>query len=478
MLINARRVQSAAVRSRFAYRFGQSMVLWATITLILWACYAEGAFLSPAKTVVAVATPLLGLVWFVTFRRQDSAGMRAVCPGWGLTEWLLLSLCVLGALSSLWSLDWAGSLQATGILLGGLLVLRMGREIGWSSHRARSSILLITSAAGVALSLVSIVGYAFGLSRFTQTVDSLTLPTGTFGYANALASLLFLSLASTVALFVEPSNGELLPVGPPPAPSQRRARRWRPALLAAATVAQVTTLVLCRSRAAGAITIVLLLLMLCARAVRVAKYSSRHRRIALVALVLVVICAIGAALLWQRSQSQIPSADAFRVRTWTAALEAAEGRPFLGHGLDTFYPAYSAFKSGAQTSYAHNIVIQYLVELGSLGATLLVAFLIVALALPTRTLLRPSAGPQIPLLLGLQGFALHNLVDLTWFFPALFLVFMLLLGLMLSYSITRPSCATGGNNADRQRSCLWYGMTGLAVVLLAAGGGLALWLRG
>lgn len=467
------RSQSGPEKRALTPVFQPSWVLWATVVFILWACYAEGAFLSPAKTGVAIIAPLLGLAWLVSVRRQAGFGAKATYPVWGLTEYLLLALGALGAVSWLWSLDWSDSLRAAGILVGGLLILRMGREVGWSLPQTRSSVLLIVSEVGVLLSVLSITGCALKLSRFTQNLGGETLPTGTFGYANALAGFLFLSLAATVAVFMETPRAR-----PSGATTGPRAPWGRWFLLTVAVILQAAALVLCQSRAAGAIAIGLVLVVLCVKAVAVARDSPRRRSVTLLLLGSVLVCMIGGALLWQGTRAHVSSTDTYRIATWMAAIEASMERPFLGHGLDTFLSAYAPFKSGGHTSYAHNIVVQYLVELGSFGAVLVVGFLAAALVPPIRNLVRLSAGPQIPLLLGLQAFALHNLVDLTWFFPALFLIFMLMLGLMLSYLPARPMSADVGNDAHRQKRLLRLGLAGLLVVVLAFGGGFALWSRG
>jgi O-antigen ligase len=192
------------------------------------------------------------------------------------------------------------------------------------------------------------------------------------------------------------------------------------------------------------------------RAFGAAGGSRRHRRLG-IALSMLLLCGLvaGGVLIWrevapQLAVSGLPPAGAgaedvvpmtsnsFRIKTWVAALEAARERPILGYGLGTFYEAYSPFKLGAHTAYAHNVVIQQLVEVGAIGALLLVAFLAVAIFRPIKTLFGRMAKPQIPLLLGALAFVLHNLVDLTWYFPALLFVFMLVLGLMSSYASSSP----------------------------------------
>ena len=378
-------------------------------------------------------------------------------PRLGLLEWLILALAVFGALSAIWSLDWVASVRAAGIVLGGCFYLYLGRHIGRISLTARASALFLLAAVGVLVSLLSVVGYAFHWWRFSLEKDGVLTATGTFGYANALAGLLLLTLAATAALYLESRHPSLRDMRPDSAAHTEaklqtgRRQAFGRLLLAAAAAPQVATLVLTRSRAAAAVIVVLVLLFLIARAFGAAG-GTRRRRWLGIALTLLLVCGLvaGGVLLWkevapQMAASGLPpsgsdpedivpmTSNSFRIKTWMAALEAARARPVLGYGLDTFYEAYSPFKLGAHTAYAHNVVIQHLVEVGGIGTALLVAFLLVATLRPVKTLLGSLRNSQIPLLLGVQAFVLHNLVDLTWYFPALLFVFALVLGLTVSY---------------------------------------------
>lgn len=435
--------------------------------LLVWACCDYGAFLEPAKTVMAVALPALGLLWVVS-----SAARRRAAP-WrppGATDGpagraridlagvLLGGLAVFGALSAAWSLDWADSLRASGILVGGCVYLHIGRRVGAASPRGRLMLLWPLGATGAVIALLSVIGYASRWWRFSLEKDGVLTATGTLGYANALAGLLLLTLAATITIALET-----------PSPLAKTAAR---VTLVPAVGIQVAALVLTRSKGAAAVAFVLLMLWLIARAFAASDRGRRRRWMGVIlALVLAAALAAGGYALWkdiapQMAVSGLPPSDAgpdtvvpmtsnaFRIKTWRAALEAAAERPVAGWGLDTFYEAYAPFKLGGHTAYAHNVVVQHLVEVGAIGTVLLLAFLLAAALLPVRTLLGPIRDPRIPLALGVQTFVLHNLIDLTWYFPALFFIFTLLLG--LAASSASPSAGSpipkGGQPLDRTSS--------------------------
>ncbi len=466
------------------HRLNQALVLCAG-GLLLWSCYEYGAFLKPAKTVVAVALPALGLLWVLMAtalgRRSrrlrvaeaSPAEVNAQPPGysrqtagtvaapahrvgevrWGLEESLLCGLAFFGALSALWSLSPVDSLRAAGILAGACLYLYMGRLIG-SFPSGRLVFLWLIGTTGGVISLLSVVGYALRWERFSLEKGGTLAATGTFGYANALAGLLLLTLAATVAAALETQERHRRsPTGTLTTDQWRspiaRSGAIRYAALVAALGVQLAALVLTWSKGAAVVAGVVILVWLIARAF-FAQDGARRRRWLGVALALLLVAGVaaGGLLLWkeiapQMAVSGLPPSDAdpkdvvpmtsnaFRIKTWGAALKAAGARPAAGWGLDTFYEAYSPFKLGGHTAYAHNVVVQHLVEVGGIGTVLLVSFFLVATLRRTRMLLGPFGDPRVPLVLGTQAFALHNLVDLTWYFPALLFTFALLLGLAM-----------------------------------------------
>lgn len=434
----------------------ENLILWTAIVLLLWTCYEYGAFLAPEKTIVAVAAPALGLVWAALLWVDRSRRARAAWSRRG-SELLLFALGCLGALSALWSLDPWESLVAAGTLFGGLAFLHLGCELPRLSLSARSSLLFVLGEAGAIVSVIAVVSWLFRQSLFTQRLEGTLLVVGTFGYANAFAGFLLLTMAATAALFLDVARRD---------PAERtgieRLLAGHPrGYLAAMIVPQVPALVLTRPKAVAAIAAFLLLVVLAVQtfgrgsARRPVTRTVNRLRLGLIVL-LVLAFAGGGVLLWrdvapQMSVSGLPTpefdpetgeqlppevpmtASAFRVKTWNAALHAAAERPWLGYGLDTFLEAYSPFKQGAHTAYAHNLLVQQLVELGVVGLALLLGLLALLIARPLKFLGGSLTDPRFALLMGVLAFVLHNMVDLTWYFPALLMIFMLLAGMLLSW---------------------------------------------
>lgn len=407
------------------------MAAYALGGLLLWAVYAQGAFLEPAKTIVAVGIPALGLLHFLLRRYRCQSQLA-----WVALDRLFLALAALGALSATWSIAPAKSLRAAAILLGGCFVLRLGRELGLTSPTARRRLFLMVGLAGTAVSLAALVGYLLPPSRFSLVHDGRLVAIGTLGYANALAAFLVLTLAATAAFVLDEAGEADRQSARPWVARLFRHRAGRLVFPAAGAALQITALALTRSRAVAGIAVVLLLLFLILRLLLGSgKHVWRDRAAGLVlAALLLCVLAYGVSLWLGQFRPWGPmTADVFRVNTWRAALEAAVERPVFGYGLDTFYQAYAPFKQGALTSHAHNLFVQQLVETGVVGTALLLAFLLVAILRPLRSLTGRLRNPQIPLALGAAAFVLLNLVDLAWYFPALLFLFSLFLGLVDSY---------------------------------------------
>ena len=124
-----------------------------------------------------------------------------------------------------------------------------------------------------------------------------------------------------------------------------------------------------------------------------------------------------------RATDPLQNPDQARIQTWQAGLKASHERPLIGWGADMWYEAYSPYRQGPPTRFAHNVLVQHLVEVGAIGTGLLLLTIgsVIAggVALAAR---RPATDPRLWLWVGAIAFLAQNLVDLTWYFPSLLLL--------------------------------------------------------
>jgi O-antigen ligase len=138
----------------------------------------------------------------------------------------------------------------------------------------------------------------------------------------------------------------------------------------------------------------------------------------------------------------------FRVRVWQSAAQMLRDHPLGGIGLDQFlylyrgqYIAPDAWQE-PNLSHPHNILLDFWLRLGLLGAALLIVLQIAFWARALRVW-RLAADTLVPraLIIGAMGSMLgllvHGLVDNSVFVNDLALVFVLLLALAASLPVAR-----------------------------------------
>ncbi len=141
-----------------------------------------------------------------------------------------------------------------------------------------------------------------------------------------------------------------------------------------------------------------------------------------------------------------------RPQYWRAAILLWSRHPWLGWGDDRFRQLYHEYvppSAWDDRARAHSWLLETLVDLGGLGALLLVALLVVAAARVRRLLQipdtngeMPAAGLALAAAAGLIGLAVHLQVDYFLAYTQVALLFWLLLGLTLrsgSESDARPN---------------------------------------
>ncbi len=125
-------------------------------------------------------------------------------------------------------------------------------------------------------------------------------------------------------------------------------------------------------------------------------------------------------------QSWLWAAFSMRLELWESAWTLFLQHPLLGSGLGTFGEAYqrSGFSLDTGARFAHNLLLQLLVETGLTGTVLFLW----AIAGFIRRLKIPSRWEGWGVLTGIIAFILFSLVDLPFQMPELVWVFALMAG--------------------------------------------------
>jgi O-antigen ligase len=401
------------------------------VFLIALGIFRGGALLPADRARFGAAVILVGVVWFaatVAPGSEEVHGLRAALRLDGLLSvplWALTGLCFWSGLSALWSLDAVRSLVAAALLLGGLVYYAGGLLLAQRSWRGRPIVLLVVSGIGTAVAAPSLLGFVLQWDGWITVIEGVRHAQGPLGYANALAGLMLLSVPASVGLAVREW------------PFVRRRGWLAPSLIWAAIVIQLVVAWTTRSRGAFlsvAATLMLWALIWCVRAFtgRTASATPTRRILAAAVVTVCVLALLAGAVVEFNSLCSAPKgADRARVGTWNAGLLAARERPLAGWGADQWFEAYSPLRTESYfqappTRYAHDLFVQSAVELGAVGTLIVLAIVVAVLGLGFR-----RGHPRSALFwlsLASSAFLLQNLVDLTWYIPALFCLFWFFVG--------------------------------------------------
>lgn len=121
-----------------------------------------------------------------------------------------------------------------------------------------------------------------------------------------------------------------------------------------------------------------------------------------------------------------------RIDYWISAAQIFLARPLTGFGPETFSLIYPAYQRDAisSTKYAHNYFLQLLAEEGGLAATVFILILLTIFWPAIKTIKQNQNVFGLGFLIGLSASIIHSLVDVDWHFPANFIVFWILAGLL------------------------------------------------
>lgn len=119
----------------------------------------------------------------------------------------------------------------------------------------------------------------------------------------------------------------------------------------------------------------------------------------------------------------------FRLKIWLKTIDMFLEDPLIGVGSGNFKRVYLKHADSPQyySSYAHNLYLETIVELGLLGICALLIWIFFTLIVSAKNAFsKSSASPaKKALFFGIVIFFLHNGVDLDWQYPSIMLVVLL-----------------------------------------------------
>jgi len=143
------------------------------------------------------------------------------------------------------------------------------------------------------------------------------------------------------------------------------------------------------------------------------------------------------------------SVDAVRLEVWAVMLNDIDLVHWLfGVGLGGFEAVFKTVQPPGITGwwdYAHNDLLQWLLETGLVGAAILT---LVLYGLWQQAAIRLE---RIPLYAGLAALALVGLGDFSWHIPGTQVVLAIYLGVLLQPAPRRPEPAVSGDSGDPTR---------------------------
>jgi len=385
---------------------------------------------------VILAGAALAVAWRTAPARVQRAGRSAPVL-------LLAGLAAFGALSAAWTVGAPADALRWALVLAALAALTAAAA-ALEPPRPHAAILLIVAVAAAAAGIAGAIAHA---DRIGLDICGSWRPAGPLEYPPALALLCVGALAPALAGALRPGRAQaaafvvaawLLAVT-----AGLSGSRLEVALAAAALAAVAAWMPAAGAAPAVACALVALGATLSALAVGGAlgddgapalvaaglcgpltagawlavrgRIGPRARRAPWLALV----CVLGITAVAGSSADERVGGCAYaglthgRTGIWRAAVRTARERPLAGHGLESFLTASAAQQRrerAVPVQYAHDLPLEAWVELGVIGA-LLVLGLYVADA---RAVLRASRASAVLLGPAVLAFLAANLLDWPW----------------------------------------------------------------
>ena len=299
---------------------------------------------------------------------------------------VLLSLGVLSALSAFWTVGGEGRTLRAAAVTAGLAGVFLAAAVAGRDGRGRALLAVGLAAIAVVCGVVGLWGALAHEEPYGLFIAGGWRPAGTFEYPPALALL----MASAIPLFAaalwqrDPLTGRI-----------------------AATVGLVVAggvLVTAHSRTGLALGIAIAAFSVPG----VRRGAGRAGwRLAAVALVAAVVGSLAF------SGGDGPSSGFLHARedTWRAGLEAFADRPLVGAGADSFLAASARYQDGSAIRFAHNLPLDFAVDLGIAGLLIALALYWFSIRLVYAARASRAAwlfGPAV------LAFLASNLLDWPW----------------------------------------------------------------
>lgn len=387
------------------------------IVLLLLASFFSGEW---SKWVQAIVLVFSFLLIFLVWREINFVSTRYVSralknPHTYLLMWIGVAIATIP-----FSTHWYHSLSQGAMLVAYLLVyyaaytfFRDDRRIAWLAYGVWG---------------VGVVAAAAGLYLFVG--QSANRVSGLLFNANAISSLLLLMLPLSLMLIITERSPRI---------------RW---VFGVGALILLAGFVLTYSYTAWVSFILPLFFLV--RRYRKSIFTKRTIIIGVIVFIVLFFGAIGfryaqsgdirdAVQVYNAiSQKHFISSFSQRLNFDQSAADIFIDHPWIGTGLNTFQNMYGQYYHTIieQPRYAHNYYLQTAAELGIFGIIGLALFIVLAARRIVRTLGEQKDRSAFPLrfglALGVLGSAIHALFDFGWQFPAVFLMFWVMLGALMS----------------------------------------------
>ncbi len=348
--------------------------------------------------------------------------------GGGLVDYALVGVLLLALVSTAQTVYLHASLLALGQLYSYFMVFWLARSLLGAAPWRRAGMAAVVVGGTVAA--------VWGLREYTRTVAVAGQVTwriyGPFFNPNLLAGYLLLALPVAVAVIWwqrRDTGAKTRPLG---------------TIGAAFAVLLMAAALLLTGSKGGMIAAVPVIMVLAFTLPRPGTALARRARLLAVGVVLVgLITALVVPTIRVRILSAFTTqrrSAAFRYYTWRGTMDMIRERPVLGFGPGSYQYAYPRFARAGFTGTAHQTPLQIAAETGVLSLVLLLGA-VVAIIVCLRGQLQRAPPDQRALaaaaLAGFVGFWVHNLVDYSWYVPAVGVTVWALVGMAMAAERSR-----------------------------------------